>query len=95
MYGTSSFEGPKERLLNGCAYVLISLFLLWWKALFKTYWTLRRLDSWNSCSQCKNSRVSGPDPFWIRIQLGSVDPDSYSEYGPGSGSRRTKMTHKS
>ncbi len=37
--------------------------------------------------QALTTRVADPD--WIRIQIGSVDPD------PGSGSRRAKMTHKS
>jgi hypothetical protein len=35
------------------------------------------------------TRVSDPDPD----SIGSVDPDRYSE--SGSGSRRTKLTHKS
>jgi hypothetical protein len=46
--------------------------------------------------------VSDPDPYWIRIRIGSgsvldpdaissVDLDPYSE----SGARRAKMTHKS
>ncbi len=97
MYSTSSFEGPKEWLLNFCAKVLISLFLLRWKALFKTNWTLRRLDSWNSWSQCKNSRVSDPDPdpYWIRIRI-HIGSGFNQVSGSGSGSRstRAKMTLK-
>jgi hypothetical protein len=38
-------------------------------------------------------RVADPDPNWIRIQSGSVDPDPCSE--SGSGSRRAKITRKS
>jgi hypothetical protein len=34
---------------------------------------------------------SGLDPY----SIGPVDPDPYSEFGFGSGSRRAKMTHKS
>jgi hypothetical protein len=36
--------------------------------------------------------VLDPDPDWIRDSIRSVDPDS--ESGSGSGSRRTKVTHK-
>jgi hypothetical protein len=30
----------------------------------------------------------------VRVSDPDLDPDPYSEYGSGSGSRRAKMTHK-
>jgi hypothetical protein len=38
---------------------------------------------------------SGPGSVLDPYSIGSVDPDPYSEYGSGSGSRRAKMTQKS
>jgi hypothetical protein len=39
---------------------------------------------------CGSGSGSVLDPY----SIGSVDPDPYSEYGSGSGSRRAKMTQK-
>jgi len=32
--------------------------------------------------------------MWIRIEMASLDPDPYWEYGYGSGSRTAKMASK-
>ena len=49
----------------------------------------KELDMWKKNQGCGSGSVL--DPY----SIGSVDPDPYSEYGSGSGSRRAKMTPKS
>jgi len=52
---------------------------------------VRKSESVQYQQGCGSGSGSVLDPY----SIGSVDPDPYSEYGSGSGSRRAKMPHKS